>query len=45
MGGGGVALKVIFQGRKGLNLLLFSNFDTYCPFTQNMFSNFLSILA
>ena len=32
-----IALKIIFQGRKGLNLPLFSNFDTYCPFIQNMF--------
>ena len=37
-----IALKVIFQGRKGLNLPLFSNFDTYCPFIQNLFSNFFS---
>ena len=35
-----IALKVIFQGRKGLNFLLFSNFDTYCPFIQNLFGNF-----
>ena len=27
-----IALKVIFQGRKGINLPLFSNVDTYCPF-------------
>ena len=40
-----IALKVIFQGRKGLNLPLFSYFDTYCPFIQNLFSNFFSILA
>ena len=40
-----IALKVISQGRKGLNLPLFSNFDTYCPFIQNLFSNFFSILA
>ena len=40
-----ITLKVIFQGRKGLNLPLFSNFDTYCPFIQNLFSNFFSILA
>ena len=40
-----IALKVIFQGRKGLNLSLFSNFATYCPFIQNLFSNFFSILA
>ena len=40
-----IALKIIFQGRKGLNLPLFSNFDTYCPFIQNLFSNFFSILA
>ena len=40
-----IALKVIFQGRKGLNLPLFSNFDTYFPFIQNLFSNFFSILA
>ena len=33
-----IALKVIFQGRKGLNLRLFSNFDTYYPFIQNLFS-------
>ena len=26
-----IALKVILQGRKGLNLPLFSNFDIYCP--------------
>ena len=26
-----IALKVIFQGRKGLNLLLFSNFDMKLP--------------
>ena len=38
-----IALKVIFQGRKGLNLPLFSNFATYCPFIQNLFSNFFSI--
>ena len=31
-----IALKVIFQGRKDLNLPLFSNFDIYCPFIQNM---------
>ena len=37
--------KVICQGRKGLNLPLFSNFDTYCPFIQNLFGNLLSILA
>ena len=24
---------------------LVSNFDTYCPFIQNLFSNFFSILA
>ena len=35
-----IALKVIFQGRKGLNYPLLSNFDTYCPFIQNLFSNF-----
>ena len=40
-----IALKVIFQGQKGLNLPLFSNFDTYCPFIQNLFCNFFSILA
>ena len=40
-----IALKVIFQGRKGLNLPLFSNFDIYCPFIQNLFSNFFFILA
>ena len=39
-----IALKVIFQGRKGLNLPLFSNFDT-CPFIQNLFSNIFSIFA
>ena len=38
-----IALKVIFQGRKGLNLPLFSNFDIYCPFIQNLFSNFFFI--
>ena len=32
-----ITLNVIFQGRKGLNLPLFSNFDTYCPFIQNLF--------
>ena len=31
-----IALKVIFQGRKGLNLPLFSNFDIYCPFIQKL---------
>ena len=35
-----ITLKVIFQGRKGINLLLSSNFDTYCPFIQNLFGNF-----
>ena len=40
-----IALKVIFQGRKGLNLPLFSNFDIYCPFIQILFSNFFFILA
>ena len=40
-----IALKVIFQGRKGLNLPLFSNFDIYCPFIQNLFCNFFFILA
>ena len=36
-----IDLKVIFQGRKGLNLPLFSNFDTYCPFIQNLLSNYI----
>ena len=27
-----IALNVIFQGRKGPNLPLFSNIDIYCPF-------------
>ena len=40
-----IALKVIFQGRKGLNLPRFSNFNTYYPFIQNLFSNFSSIFA
>ena len=40
-----IALKVIFQGRKGLNLPLFSSFDIYCPFIQNLFNNFFFILA
>ena len=40
-----IALKIIFQGRKGLKLPLFSNFDIYCPFIQNLFSNFFFILA
>ena len=40
-----IALKVTVQGRKGLNLPLFSNIDTYCPFIQNLISNFSSILA
>ena len=40
-----IALKVILQGRKGLNLPLLSNFDIYCPFSQNLFSNFFFILA
>ena len=35
-----IALKVIFQGQKGLNLQLFSNFDIFCLFIQNQFSNF-----
>ena len=30
-----IALKVIFQNGKGLNLSLFSNFNIYCPFIQN----------
>ena len=34
------SLKVIFQDRKGLNLPLFSNFDSYCPFIQNLLTNF-----
>ena len=38
-----IALKDIFQGRKGLNLPLFSNFDTYCPFIQNLFSNYFGM--
>ena len=40
-----IALKVIFQGRKGLNLPLFSNFDIYWPFIQNLLSNLFFILA
>ena len=40
-----ISLKVIFQGRKGQNLPLFSNFDIYCPFIQNLFCNFFFILA
>ena len=40
-----IALNVTFQGRKDPNLLLFSNFDTYCLFIQNLFRNFFSILA
>ena len=40
-----IALKVIFQGQKGLHLLLFCNYDTYFPFIKNLFSNFFSILA
>ena len=40
-----IALTVIFQGRKGLNLSLFSNFAIYCPFIQNLLSNFFSISA
>ena len=35
----------IFQGRKGINLPLFSNLDIYCPFIQNLFHTFFSILA
>ena len=35
----------LIQGRKGLNLPLFSNFDAYCPFIQNLFSSLFSILA
>ena len=34
-----IALKVIFQGQKGLNLQLFSNFDIFCLFIQNLFRN------
>ena len=35
-----IALNVIFQGRKGLNLPLFSNIDIYCSFIQKRsFSN------
>ena len=37
--------EVIYQGRKGLNSPIFYYFDTYCPFIQNMFSNFMSILS
>ena len=40
-----IALRVIFQGRKVIHFSLFSNFDTYCLFIQNLFSNFFSILA
>ena len=40
-----IALKVIFQGQKGINLPLLSKFATYCPFIQNLFSNFTFILA
>ena len=40
-----IALKVIFQGPKGLNLPFYSNFDIYCPFILNLFSNFFFILA
>ena len=40
-----IALKVISKGKFGLNLPLFSNFDTYCPFIQNLFSNLFSVLA
>ena len=35
-----IALKVIFQGQKGLILPLLSNLDTYCPFIPNLFCNF-----
>ena len=38
-----IALKVIFQCRNGLNLPLFSNFDTHCAFIEVilvLFSNF-----
>ena len=38
-----IALKVIFQGLKGLNLPLFSNFDIYYPFIIQF--NFFFILA
>ena len=40
-----IALKVIFQGRKGLHLPLFSNFDIYCPFIQNLLSNLFFIFG
>ena len=40
-----IALKVIFQGWKGLNLPLLSNFVMYCPFIQNLFGDFFFILA
>ena len=36
-----IALNVIFQGRKGLNLPLFSNFNTFCPFIFNLFRNLI----
>ena len=39
-----ITLKVIFQGRKGLNLPFFSNFGTYCPFIQNLFGNFFVLI-
>ena len=36
-----IVLKLIIQGRKGLNWPIL----TLCPFIQNLFSNFSSILA
>ena len=35
-----MALKIILQGRKGPNVPFFCDFDTYCPFIQNLLSNF-----
>ena len=40
-----IALKVIYQGRKSLNLTIFFNFDTFCPFIQHLFSNVFSIVT
>ena len=35
-----IALNVIFQGQKGINLSLCSHFDTYCLFIPRLYGNF-----
>ena len=40
-----IALNVIFQGQKGINLSLFSHFDTYCLFILGLCGKLQFILA